>query len=249
MIRVEAKIKNKQYHECENAVLADLSLHCAAGEFISLIGPSGAGKSTLLNILGGLDQDFQGEVAFITSEGERERKDCRLAYLFQEPRLMPWLSIRENIALVRESDRNYQQSITELLEEVELASVADSFPLQLSGGMQRRVALARALAIEPEIILMDEPFVSLDEPTANRLRDELLQRWQKTRASIIFVTHNLDEAIRLSDRLIFLSTHPASVIRSETIDIPRPRPRSAVMNLQDHLREALPQLLGMPAEI
>ncbi len=210
---IEIDIGEKKFNSQGPLVLNDLELQIKSGEFACLIGPSGVGKSTLLNIISGLDTDYEGTCSF--------NNDANLGYIFQEPRLMPWLSVAENIALV--CDKPDYDEINHLIEAVGLEGKSTSYPAQLSGGMQRRVALVRAFIVKPELLLLDEPFVSLDEPSANKLRKQLERLWRVHKPTVLFVTHNLREAIMLADRLIFLCKAPASVLYEKKIDLPRPR--------------------------
>ena len=152
--------------------LRDLRLSAEDGEFVCLVGPSGCGKSTLLNIIGGLDATAQASVDLDAGAAAED-----VGFMFQEPRLMPWLTVRQNVCLVCDGRPGAEQRALELLRAMELGEVVDAFPGALSGGMQRRVALARAFVIEPRLLLMDEPFVSLDAPTAARLREMLITLW------------------------------------------------------------------------
>ncbi len=215
-------------------VLAGLRLDVADGEFVCVVGPSGCGKSTLLNLLGGLDRDFDGEIA---------RGTGALGVLFQNPRLMPWLTVLDNVRLVLPADADGGHA-RELLAAMGLGDALAHFPRQLSGGMQRRVALARAFAVRPRLLLLDEPFVSLDAPVAARLRALLLERWRDTRPTVLFVTHDLTEALECADRVVFLGGQPARIVHELRIAEPRPRPEAAVATLRSRLFEAHPELLA-----
>jgi ABC-type nitrate/sulfonate/bicarbonate transport system ATPase subunit len=184
--------------------LGEVAFSVAPGDMLALIGPSGCGKTTLLNLIGGLDGDFEGRIDL--SAG------TRLAYVFQEPRLLPWRTVEDNIRLVLDGDPGDQRRIEDVLAQVELASAAKLFASRLSLGMARRVALARAFVIEPALLLLDEPFVSLDEPTARRLRLLLRQLLALHRTTAIMVTHDLREAIMLARRLILLSASPGRLV-------------------------------------
>ncbi len=226
---LSVNIREKIY---DNAVCAlrDLQFSAQAGEFVAIVGPSGSGKTTVLNMLAGLDDAYQGEIRWqgktLTAEGERA---C-LGFMFQEARLLPWLSVAENIRLVLHGQAEakramYQQRLQALLERVGLQDFQTAYPHQLSGGMQRRVSLVRAFVLQPEVLLMDEPFQSLDEPTADQLRALLLELWAETQATVVFVTHSLREALTLADRVLFLSARPARLILDYPVDLPRPRQR------------------------
>ncbi|MET0071628.1 MAG: ABC transporter ATP-binding protein [Candidatus Thiodiazotropha sp.] len=223
------KIKDKSFGEM--SVIHDLEFEILSDAFISLVGPSGAGKSTLLNILSGLDREFDGSLEWVDGG-----PGC-VSYVFQDPRLMPWLSVRENIELVMKDVHDDSSWVDHLLRRVELYERADAFPGQLSGGMQRRVALARAMAIKPDILLLDEPFSSLDAPTAASLRELVLDLWRDHSSAVILVTHNLNEAVELADQILFLSKGPASIIHQEALNPSRIDPE--VVRDPDHLTRDL----------
>jgi NitT/TauT family transport system ATP-binding protein len=185
--------------------LCDIRLAIGAGERLAIIGPSGCGKTTLLNIVAGLVRGVTGSVVLPPR--------TRLAYVFQEPRLLPWRSVADNLRLVLPDEAaTTEERIRAALAEVELEATASVFASRLSLGMARRVALARAFVVEPSLLLLDEPFVSLDEPTARRLRLLLLDLLERHRATIMFVTHALGEAVMLADRLLFLTASPGRMI-------------------------------------
>lgn len=182
--------------------LAGLSVQVAAGEFVAVVGPSGAGKSTLLNLIAGLDTAYEGDISGVPH--------AHLGFMFQEPRLMPWLSACDNLQLVApQAERDELES---LLAAVELGAFAHAYPNQLSGGMARRLALARAFAVAPQLLLMDEPFTGLDAPTAARLRRLLQDLCAHATPTVVLVTHQLNEALALADRVVFLSGSPARVV-------------------------------------
>ena len=197
-----------------------LDLTVEEGEFLCLVGPSGSGKTTLLRILAGLDRGFTGRLSLPPG--------LHSAIVFQEPRLMPWLTVLNNMLLVAgPGDMAARERALALLEEVDIAGFADAYPGQLSGGMQRRVALARALLVAPELLLMDEPFVSLDMPTANHLRALVTRLWRSRRMTTIFVTHDLREAMVLGTRLLFLTRSPGRAALDWRPDLPPPGERGA----------------------
>ncbi len=235
MSAVAVRIAEKRFAGAERSVLENLELEVTPGELAALVGPSGCGKTTLLNLVAGLDRAFAGSI-----DAPRERPP---GYVFQSPRLLPWLSARDNVALVAGGDRDRADR---WLEAVGLAGHEEALPRTLSGGMQRRVALARAFCVEPSLLLLDEPFVSLDQPTADGLRALLLELWAAARPTVLFVTHDLAEAICLADRVVFLSPCPSRVIHEEAIALARPRAREdrAVAALQARLLEAHPELLS-----
>lgn len=231
-----------------HVALSSLRLAVREGEFVCMVGPSGCGKSTLLNVVGGLDRDFEGKV----SVGGKAPGEG-IGFMFQEPRLMPWLSVLDNVLLVAGKDPAAPARARELLAAMELGDVLHAYPGNLSGGMQRRVALARAFVIDPALLLMDEPFVSLDVPTANRLRTMLIKLWQRCGSTVLFVTHDLREALALADRVCFLSAAPGTVVLEVEVGLARPRAPDdpAVLALQARLLAQYPALLtglaGTPA--
>jgi sulfonate transport system ATP-binding protein len=180
------------------AVLRNVTLEVAPRSFLVLTGPSGCGKSTLLNIVAGLDGDYDGEIAFAAA-------DPRLSFIFQTPRLLPWRTVEENIALPLPDGDPRLAGIPELLSRVGLSGAETAYPERLSLGMQRRVAIARGFALQPDILLMDEPFVSLDDPTAQALRTLVVELWQARPTTVLFVTHDRAEAIRLGTRIVRLA--------------------------------------------
>ena len=197
-----------------------LDLTVEEGEFLCLVGPSGSGKTTLLRILAGLDRGFTGRLSLPPG--------LHSAIVFQEPRLMPWLTVLDNMLLVAgPGDAAAREQTLALLAEVDIAGFADAYPGQLSGGMQRRVALARALLVAPELLLMDEPFVSLDIPTANHLRALVTRLWRSRRMTTVFVTHDLREAVVLGTRLLFLTRSPGRAALDWRPDLPPPGERGA----------------------
>ncbi len=191
-------------HKCygDRTVLGPLSLSLRAGELVCLLGPSGCGKTTLLNILAGLDSNYAGVL---------HSQHYRISYMFQQPCLLPWRTVRQNLALVADGN---QSQIEELLGLMEMSEFADQYPGRLSLGMARRVALARTLLNDPDLILMDEPFVSLDPPTAESLGEMLSRlRARRPEVAVLMVTHNLREALALADRILMLSGEPVRIIR------------------------------------
>ncbi len=198
----------------------------APDEVVALVGPSGCGKTTMLNIAAGLDRAFDGRVE------RRPRADGRestLGYVFQDPRLLPWRTVRENIALALPKAERHSDRIDALLDIMELTGRGDRFPQQLSLGMARRVALARAFVVDPDLLLMDEAFVSLDEPTAQRLRTLLVTMLERRPTAVLFVTHNLREALGLADRLLVLSPSPGRVVAEVPVPLPRAKRDTAVV--------------------
>lgn len=193
-------------------VLKDVSFEVEPRSFLVITGPSGCGKSTLLNIIAGLDTDFEGVVDLGPA------KD-RLTFIFQTPRLLPWRTVYENIALVLPDGDPRHARIPDMLERVGLGEAMNAYPERLSLGMQRRASLARGFILEPEILLMDEPFVSLDDPTATSLRELLTELWHSNPTTVIFVTHDRAEAIQLGTRILRLAPGKASVAQDVTINL------------------------------
>lgn len=245
MSGLDVRIDEKRFGDA--SILRDLAFSARRGDFLALVGPSGAGKSTLLNMISGLDTAFTGSVYWdgqpLYAPGQ---SPAHLGIMFQEPRLMPWLSTLDNVRLVLPDPHAERQRAVELLQEVGLGEALEAWPSQLSGGMQRRVSLARAFVVAPRLLLMDEPFVSLDMPTGNRLRDVLLALWQRDRPLVLFVTHDLREALALADRVLFLSSSPARVMLDYTVPLERPRrlEGAEIARLQDELFHLNPDLLS-----
>jgi NitT/TauT family transport system ATP-binding protein len=200
------------------SALDRLSLEVATGEFLCVLGASGCGKSTLLSVIAGLEKPTSGELEIGLG---------RPALMFQEPALLPWLTVRQNVELPLQLDRVARQErrekVDRLLDTVHLAGFADRRPHQLSGGMRQRVALARALVQDVRLLLMDEPFGALDAITRDVLHEDLQAIWESNALTIVFVTHNVREAVRLGDRVALLTSRPGTVADIWRVDIPRPR--------------------------
>ncbi len=226
---MELKIRNltKTFEEPSGdrlVVLDDISFPVEVGSFTSIMGPSGCGKSTLLNILAGLHTYDDGKIEW---EGSVvDPGDLPVGYVFQEPRLLNWRTVEDNIKFALNAqgvpEKEHEDRIHDVLTTVGLADEKQSYPLRLSGGMRQRVGIARALAVDPDILLMDEPFSDLDELTARNLRDDLIELWQETGKTIVFVTHDISEAVYLSDEIKFLDTM-GLLFNEVSIDQPRPR--------------------------
>jgi NitT/TauT family transport system ATP-binding protein len=202
-----------------------VSFGVAPGEFVSIVGPSGCGKSTVLNTLAGLETPFEGEVVIEGRPMVAPRPDVGM--VFQQPHLFPWKSVRKNIAhgprALGKPAAEATAIADRLIEMIGLTKFADAYPHTLSGGMQQRVAIARALANQPRLLLMDEPFGALDAQTRAVMQDNLLALRDRINATIVFVTHDIDEAILLSDRVLIMSAGPGRILRDLRIDLPRPR--------------------------
>lgn len=224
----------------EFVVLHDISLAVDEGKFVSIVGPSGCGKSTLLNVIAGIET-YDGGAVTIHPKAGRVGAEPRVAYVFQSPRLLNWLTVENNINFVLEAQKvprpRWRELVEKNLEMVGLAGQERNYPLNLSGGMQQRVAIARALAIEPDILLMDEPFSHLDAITARKMRLDLMEILQRAKPTILFVTHDLSEAVFLSDNIYMMSTKPARIFKHVAIDILRPRKPedSVILDLEKNL--------------
>lgn len=207
--------------------LKNVNLNIREGEFISLLGPSGCGKTTLLRLVADLLQPTSGKITIGGLTTREARKTRQYGMVFQNPVLYDWRTIHDNVCLpleiVKKSKKEKKEIADEMLELVGLSSFATRYPYQLSGGMQQRVGIARALALNPEILLMDEPFSALDEFTRNKLQEDLLRIWSMTNKTVIFVTHNISEALFLSDRVCVLTPHPGILASVIDVDLPRPR--------------------------
>ena len=213
-MRLDVDIKSKAFESASgkrHQVLSDVSLSLSAGEVAVFVGPSGCGKSTLLRILAGLDHDFEGTVS--------RPQQARLGMVFQEPRLLPWRSVDDNVRLA--APLADEVTLSNLFNILELTAHRSHFPGELSLGLARRVALARAFAVDPDFLILDEPLASLDRALAARLRDQIATLVANRSAMTLLVTHELDDAIRLGDRLFFLSPRPARILHVVPIVTPR----------------------------
>jgi NitT/TauT family transport system ATP-binding protein len=237
--------------------LTDVDLEIGSGEFISLIGPSGCGKSTLLRIVGDLIQPSSGDVVVNGKTAHRARVDRDYGIVFQDSVLFEWRTVAKNIGLPLElagwRRERRRERVAEMLELVELSGFEDHHPWQLSGGMQQRVSIARALSFDPALLLMDEPFGALDEMTRERLNLELLRIWEASGSTVIFVTHSIAEAVFLSTRVVVMSPRPGRITGIVEVDLPQPRtirtreePRFA--ELVREVRRALRRGGGFEAE-
>lgn len=208
-------------------VLRDISLDVAQGEIVALLGASGCGKSTLLNIISGLLKPDRGSFAIEGEPAEQFHDWQRIAYMFQEDRLLPWRSVQANVAFGLEASSLGRQEraerVAKMLQLVGLDDFASAWPHQLSGGMRSRVALARSLVVQPQILLMDEPFSKLDPQTRTQMHDELLRLQGLTAMTVVFVTHDVEEAVVLADRVIVLEPRPGRIRAIKPLSLPRPR--------------------------
>lgn len=221
---VELKGLNKVYSNLlkeDTVALKDINLQIRPGEFISIIGPSGCGKSTLLRIIGNLDKPTSGTIEY------RDGADQQMGFVFQDSVLLPWKNVRQNaefpLVIQKKQTEENEKKLDELLELAGLSEFKTALPRELSGGMKQRVSIVRALSYDASLLLMDEPFGALDALTRDHLNEELLKIWQKTKKTVIFVTHSIEEATFLSDRVLVMSARPGRVKEMVEIDLPRPR--------------------------
>lgn len=223
-------------------VFQDLNIAIEQGEFVTVVGVSGAGKSTLLRVIADLIPPFRGKVQIDTAEDSTRRA---IAMVFQAANLMPWRRVRENITLGLEgidvSNELKAERVSRTLKLIGLEGIEDRWPYQLSGGQQQRIGIARALAVDPHILLMDEPFGALDAITRTGLQDELLRIWKETGKSILFVTHDIEEAVYLGDRVLLLGDTPAHIVNEYRVDIRRDKRRedSAFLQIVEDVRLGL----------
>ena len=229
---LELRIDAKSYRSADGTpveVVRGLDIRLEAGSFGALIGPSGCGKTTILKIAAGLDADFSGRI--------RAPGSGPLGIVFQEPRLLPWRTVEQNIRLALPKREAAAADLTELVETLGLNAHLARYPGELSLGLARRAAIARAFVVRPDFLLLDEPFVSLDEAVADRLRHELTALTTRTRVTTLLVTHDLAEAIQLADRLFFLSDRPARVLLEKSLPTPRgARSRDVIAAIGDEMR-------------
>jgi NitT/TauT family transport system ATP-binding protein len=229
------------------AVLQDINLQVRDGEFVCLVGPSGCGKSTLLNTMGGFLSPTSGTVSI---DGEVVRgPDPRRIFVFQERGVFPWLTVEGNIGfgLFKLSNSERRQRIVHYIKMVGLQGFEEAYPSELSGGMKQRLEVARALAVNPDMLYLDEPFGALDSITRHIMRGELLRIWEAERKTIVFVTHDIDEAVQLADRVVVLSARPAVIQQTVNIDIPHPRDISSPRYLE--LRDGILQQIGLAHKV
>jgi NitT/TauT family transport system ATP-binding protein len=232
-------------YDAENGsreALENINLEVKPREFLCIVGPSGCGKTTLLRMIAGLDYPTSGEIILDGTPVQGPSPDRGM--VFQEFSLFPWRTVLKNVefGLRIQGKRDVKRTAEHYIELVGLTGFEHSFPFQLSGGMKQRVAIARALATEPAILLMDEPFGSVDAQTRNVLQEELLEIWKRTKKTILFVTHSVDEAVYLADRVVVMSSRPGRIIEVVSVDIERPRKRTSWQ--VNALREQLLMFLG-----
>lgn len=240
----EPKIKfdhvTKVFQTRSQSILAvkDYSMEIASGEFVSILGPSGCGKSTLIRMLDGIIDTTEGDIFIDGQKVNYAKKKMpqsilrKMGFIFQQPNMLPWFTVRENIALpLRVFDLRgpeWEKRVDELLELVGLTEYAKAYPAEISGGMLQRAGVVRAMVHDPEILLMDEPFGALDELTREQMNMELLDIWTRTKKTIIFITHNIEEAVLLSSRVYVMGTHPGRLVEIVDLDLPRPRTLSMI---------------------
>jgi len=246
--KLELRNVTKTFNSEEGAIkaLEDINLEVKPNEFLCMIGPSGCGKTTLLRMIAGLDYPSSGEIILDSKEVKGPSPDRGM--VFQEFSLFPWRTVIKNITFGLEiqgiDEEERYRIANKYLDIVSLKGFENRYPYELSGGMKQRVAIARALATEPAILLMDEPFGSVDAQTRNILQEELLEIWERTKKTILFVTHSVDEAVCLADRVLMMSVRPGRFVMSIEIDIARPRKRTSME--ANAIREKL--LLGLKRE-
>ncbi|MEO8725408.1 MAG: ABC transporter ATP-binding protein [Acidobacteriaceae bacterium] len=228
-------------------VLEDINLQVGDGEFLCLLGPSGCGKSTLLNIMAGFLSPSSGEIR-VDADIVRG-PDPRRIFVFQERGVFPWLTVEGNIAfgLFKLSRSQREQRVSHYVKMVGLEGFEKNYPAELSGGMKQRLEVARALAVNPDMLFLDEPFGALDSITRLIMRTELLRIWEAERKTIIFVTHDIDEAVQLADRVVVMSSRPATIQQIVKIDIPHPRDISSPRYLE--LRDGILEQIGLAHKV
>ncbi len=233
---IDIRNVNRIYKDSDGSkveALKDVNLEIKPGEFISIIGPSGCGKTTLLRLIAGLDKPQNGQL-FIDGVPITGADPSR-GYVFQQGSLFPWLNVRNNIAYglrARKVYRKKKETIANYIDLVGLSGFEKSYPHQISGGMAQRVAIARALINEPKALLLDEPMGALDSFTRADLQDKLLELWKKDGTTMILVTHDIDEAIYLSDRIVIMTPRPGKISKIIEVDLPRPRQRGSASFLE-----------------
>lgn len=252
---IEIAAVHKTYGHGDLAIraLEETSLRLDGGDFVSIVGPSGCGKTTLLKIVGDIIPPTAGSVTIDDTPAAKKRQARRIGYVFQNPVLLPWRTVYENVLLPFQIGRSLRTKyapgggeelktrMMRTLEMVGLEAFANRYPKELSGGMRSRVNLARALIYEPAVLLMDEPFAALDELTRTEMAFHLLKLWERVRTTVLFVTHHIEEAVFLSNRIVVMSKRPGEIRR--VIDIPLPRPRSPATRRLPEFREIVEELV------
>jgi len=220
MFEVELRdvVVSYDHRQSKQKIIDSVNMQIIKGEFVCIVGQSGCGKTTLLNVIAGL---LKPEAGHILYRGQPSPDSVKIGYVFQFPRLLPWRTVRQNLQFVTKEVNS--DKLTYVLEMVGLRGYEKYYPHQISGGMQARVSIARALIVDPDILLMDEPFSHLDQITAKKLREDVVKLWEKTKMTVIFVTHDLHEAVFLADRVYVLGGRPATIRHIENINIMRPR--------------------------
>lgn len=245
MSKVEISNLSMQFGSTD--VLRDINLSVREGEFVCILGPSGCGKSTLLNIVGGFIQPSAGSASIdgVPVSGP----DPRRIFVFQERGVFPWLTVNENVAfgLFRLSEKEKRDRVTRYVQLVGLAGFEEAYPRELSGGMKQRLEVARALAVHPDVLYLDEPFGALDSITRLQMRRELLRIWQAEKKTILFVTHDIEESVQLADRVVIISARPGRIRRILDIDIAHPRDLSAPRYIQ--LRDIIFSEIGLAHQV
>ncbi|MFT4261778.1 MAG: ABC transporter ATP-binding protein [Nocardioides sp.] len=231
--------------------LHEVDLTVPPGRFVSIIGPSGCGKSTLLRLVGGLERPDRGTVTVHGTTPQQAAERKALGLVPQGAALLPWLTVLKNVTLPTKVNRRHNRTplpdMEELLRRAGLGDVMHKLPSQLSGGMRQRAAIVRAFGLRPEVMLMDEPFSALDEFTRETLQEQLLELWEETQSTVLFVTHSISEAVRLSDQVVVMAPRPGRIVETIDVDLPRPRTAELVaspefhayeLEIRDHLRFA-----------
>jgi NitT/TauT family transport system ATP-binding protein len=234
VINLENVTKSFTHNGQDQVVLQDINFNVDKGEFLCIVGPSGCGKTTLLRMIAGLDFPTNGRI--MEEETEISGPSIERGYVFQQYSLFPWLNVLENVTFGLElkgmEEEERVQKARSYLKMVGLSPVESSYPKELSGGMKQRVAIARSLVNDPHVLLMDEPFSALDVQTRHKLQEELVRIWKEEQKTVIFVTHNVDEAVFLADRVVVLSRNPGKVIKSFKIELNRIRDRTTPQFLE-----------------
>jgi NitT/TauT family transport system ATP-binding protein len=245
---IELKEVTKVFETDAGDVLAldRASMTVAPGEFVSIIGPSGCGKTSLMRIVGDLESPTSGTLTVAGTSPEEARKKREIGVVFQSPALLTWRTVEENVRLPAEvyGEREVAARVGEMISTVGLNGFEKSYPRELSGGMQSRVSIARALTYRPSILLMDEPFGALDEITRERMQFELIRIWEETRPAVLFITHSIPEALILSDRVVVMSARPGRIVEDLQVEFPRPRAGDIrtdlrFVEMEHHLRKVL----------